>query len=290
MILVLATGLTGLVGTRIREALPDIGFISISRENGVDITDSYAVEEYMVEYPGEHVLHMAAYSDVDGCEKDRDLAEKSEAWRVNVAATSEIARLCLKYRKTLVYISTDFVFNGEKNEGEGYVEDDTPSPINWYGETKYRGEEAIRNSGVLHAILRIAYPYGISSAPKKDFARVIASRLKDKQEVKAVTDHIFVPTYIDDIAFAVQKIMAENQTGTFHVVGSNPLTPYTAAEKIAGAVGVDPSVIQKTTRAEYFAGKASRPFNLYLKNDKIKNLGIQMRTFDDGLKDISKVF
>ncbi|MGE5041837.1 MAG: SDR family oxidoreductase [Candidatus Levyibacteriota bacterium] len=289
MIRILATGMTGLVGTRIKEILPDLGFISLSRHNNVDITDYKAVEEYMVEFPDEYVLHMAAYADVDGCEKDKINGENGEVWRVNVSATKEIARLCSKYRKTLIYISTDFVFDGKKSEGEGYIEEDTPNPVNWYGETKYRGEEAVRNSGVMHAILRIAYPYGKSSAQKKDFVRLIAQRLKNGQEVRGVTDHIFVPTYIDDIAGGIHKVIVEHLTGTYHVVGDTPLTPYLAAKKIAQMVGVDTSVIGQVVRAEYFAGKAERPFNLYLKNDKMKNLGFSPRSFDQGLQEMSDV-
>jgi len=283
MIRVLATGLTGLVGTRIKEVLPDVDFTFLSRKFGVDITNSNSVEQYIASYPGTYFLHMAAFADVDGCESQKDLGEKSEAWLTNVEASREIARLCLKYRKILIYISTDFVFDGEKKEGESYTEEDIPNPINWYGKTKLEGEKAIEGVGVLSAILRVAYPYGISAAPKKDFVRTIAERLKNEQVVKAVTDHIFVPTYIDDIAYGIKRVIEENCTGTFHLVGDEALTPFQAAQKIAVFMGKDPSKIEPTTRSEFFAGKAIRPFNLYLKNAKIKNLGIATRTFDDGL-------
>ncbi len=286
MIRVLGTGLTGLVGTRIREVLPEIDFTFLSRSQGVDLTDFNAVEEYIASYSGTHILHMAALTDVDGCESEKDLGEKSEAWIINVEVTREIARLCLKYRKILIYISTDFVFDGEKKEGEGYGEEDTPNPINWYGKTKFEGEKAVTGVGVLSAILRIAYPYGISSAPKKDFVRIIAERLKSNQPVKAVTDHIFVPTYIDDIAYAIKKVIEENATGIVHVVGDQPLTPFLAAQEIAKAVGKDPSKIEPTTREEYFASKALRPLNLYLKNDRIKSLNVSMRTFEQGLSEM----
>lgn len=289
MIRVLGTGLTGLVGTRVREVLPEIDFTFLSRSQGIDITDFNAVEEYIASYSGTHVLHMAALASVDGCESQKDLGEKSEAWIVNVEVTREIARLCLKYRKILIYISTDFVFDGEKKEGEGYSEDDIPNPINWYGKTKFEGERAVKGVGVLSAILRIAYPYGISSSPKKDFVRIIAERLKNNQPVKAVTDHIFVPTYIDDVAFAIKKVIEENTTGIIHVVGDKPLTPFLAAQEIAKIVGKDPSVIQETTREEYFSGKAVRPLNLYLKNDRIKSLNVTMKTFEEGLVEMKGI-
>jgi dTDP-4-dehydrorhamnose reductase len=282
---ILGTGLSGLLGSRITKLLEDnFKFTAISRQTGGDITSIPSLESYFDKFTGEYVLHMAAVASVDGCEAEKDLGEESESWKVNVLATQNIADLCLKYNKKLIYISTDFVFDGEKPEEEGYTEEDLPHPINWYGETKYQGERRIIDSGIKdYSILRIAYPYGISTAPKKDFVRIIAERLKDKQPLKGVTDHIFVPTYIDDIAKAISLLIEKKESGIFHVVGNTRFTPYDAARLIAKKIGLDPGVIEQTTREEYFANKAKRPFNLYLKNDKIENLGVSMRTFEEGI-------
>ena len=101
-----------------------------------------------------------------------------------------------------------------------------------------------------------------------------------------ITDHVIVPTFIDDIANALDILMITQQKGIFHVVGSQKVNPYEAAVKIAQVFDLDSSLIGKTTRREYFAGKAPRPFSLYLKNDKMGKVGIDMSTFDKGLWEI----
>lgn len=281
---ILGTGMSGLLGARIASVLSDFEFTSISRATGVDVTNIDSLRPHIAEFQGEYVLHMAAKADVDGCEQDRGQGQEGEAWKINVLGAKNVAELCRDAGKKMIYISTDFVFDGEKPEGEAYTEEDTPAPINWYGETKFQGENEIRKSGVEYTILRIAYPYGPSSAPKKDFVRIIAGRLQENLPIKGVTDHIFVPTYIDDIALAIQAVIEKKALGLFHAVGSTALSPYDAAVLIAKIVGVNPEVIGVTTRAEYFANKATRPFNLQLSNAKIVDLGVTMRPFEEGLK------
>lgn len=280
---ILGTGLTGLIGSRITEILPEISFTTISRSQGGDVTNKDSLIPFFESFDGEWVLHMAAKADVDGCEKDQDLGEKGDAWKSNVIGTQNMAEMAAEYGKKLIYISTDFVFDGEKPNGQGYIEEDQAHPINWYGETKYQGERKIIEVGGEYLILRIAYPYGLSPAPKKDFVRIIADRLINGLPIKGITDHIFVPTHIDDIAHALSSLTKQQALGVYHLVGNESLTPYDAAVLIANAVGVNPEVIGKTTREEYFAGKARRPFNLYLENDKIKTLGIETKTFEEGL-------
>lgn len=284
---ILATGLTGLVGSRINQILSDFEFTSISRSTGIDITNYVSLVPAFESFDGKYVLHMAAKADVDGCEADKPLKDSGEAWRINVFGTENIANLCKKFSKTLIYISTDMVFNGEKPEGEAYTEDDEPDPIDWYAATKYEGEKKVLESGAENTILRIAYPYGNSPVEKKDFVRIIGRRLKEGKPINGVTDHIMCPTFIDDLAQVLKVVTEQNATGVYHTVGSTPLSPYDAACIIAQKVGVDASVIGKTTRAEYFLGKAPRPFNLYLKNDKIRALGVTFKTFEEGVGEIT---
>ena len=101
-----------------------------------------------------------------------------------------------------------------------------------------------------------------------------------------VWDHVMVPTFIDDIVNALDILIRTEQKGIFHVVGSQKISPLNASLKIAEAFELDDSLISKTSRNEYFAGKAPRPFCLYLKNDKINRLGIEMSSFDKGLVEI----
>lgn len=280
---ILGTGLTGLVGSRIVSLLSDFEFTSISRASGVDITDYNSLERAIIQFDGDFVLHMAAKADVDGCEADKALGESGDAWKINVLGTQNIANLCKKYSKKLIYISTDFVFDGEKPVGEFYTEDDVPRAINWYGQTKLDGEKKVQESGADFVILRIAYPYGVSSAEKKDFVRIIGARLKEGKEIRGVTDHIMCPTFIDDIAQGLRACIEKKAQGIYHLVGGTALSPYEAALLIAKKVGADSSLVSTTTREEYFKDKAKRPLNLYLNNGKIKTLGISLKSFEEGL-------
>jgi dTDP-4-dehydrorhamnose reductase len=135
--------------------------------------------------------------------------------------------------------------------------------------------------------VRLAYPYQNAEFPlKKDIVHAIGRRLKNGQQVKGVTDHIMTPTFIDDIAVALDKLIQINATGIYHVVGSQSLSPYDAAIKIAEKFKFDISLVTKITREEYFANGAKRPFNLSLNNDKIQQLGIKMRGFEQGLAEV----
>lgn len=277
-------GLNGLFGTRITELLSDTyTFTNFSRETEFDLTDP-ATMSSLEQDPSDVVLLLAAKTDVDGCERDKALGEDGEAWKINVEGTRNVVAVCMNTNKKLVYVSTDFVFSGDKPQGESYTEDDTPEPINWYGKTKYEGEKIVQGSGLPYLILRPAYPYRAAFEKKKDFARAIMSRLENGQEVTGISDHYFTPTFIDDFTDALDTLLTKEQTGIFHVVGSETLTPYDAALQIADVFGYDKSLVQPVTRSEYFAGKAPRPFNVSLKNAKIERLGVHLRGFREGLE------
>ncbi len=278
---ILGTGLNGLVGSRIAELLKNTyHFESLSRSSGVDISDARLVEEAVNKSASEVVLHFAAKTNVDACEEDKKYGKDGEAWKVNVLGTKNIVNACEKSGKKLIYISTDFIFNGEK---DFYTEIDGPDPINWYGMTKCEGESEVQSSSSDWIIMRIAYPYR-SKFEKGDFVRKIQERFTNKQEVAGVTDHIFCPTFVDDIAAAISNLIKQKATGIYHAVGSESLSPYIAATKIAETFGFNQKLISKTTRAEYFKDKAPRPFHLVLKNDKIEQLNVAMNSFSKGLE------
>lgn len=279
------TGLTGLVGSRIVELLSsNYSFSSLGRGEGIDITNVSSFGSVRLP-PGGYLLHMAAKTNVDECEKDRERGRAGDAWQVNVEGTRNMVELSKKTHKKIIYISTDFVFDGEKKGS--YTEEDLPHPINWYAQTKYEGEKIVVESGISYIILRLAYPYRAHFS-KKDFVRSILSRLQNGHGVAGVVDHIMCPTFIDDIALALDALIQNDREGIFHVVGSLALTPFDAARAIARAFGFPASLVYKTTRQEYFQGRAARPFNLTLNNDKIEALSVKMKTFEEGLEEIKK--
>ncbi len=297
---ILFTGSSGLVGSRFSELL-GYEFEDINRKAGVDITDAGSVFRKINSSDAEIVLHMAAKTDVDLCEKDKEIDQnylnqkkpdmdkwikQQSAWVINVIGTQNVIEACKKNNKKIIYVSTDFVFDGTK-EG-GYSEDDKENPVNWYGKTKYEGEQLIKKSGLNWAIARLAYPYRAKFDTKKDFFRVVLERLQNKQAVYMITDHIMTPTFADDFVYAIDKLIKNNSAGIYNVVGSQFISPFDGAVIIADKFELDKNLIFKTTREEYFKNKAPRPFFLGLKNDKIGKLGIKMRGFEEGIEEIKK--
>jgi dTDP-4-dehydrorhamnose reductase len=282
---VIGIGLNGLVGSRITEHLADkIDFIPMGISNGIDITKPETLSA-IGDFPNSNfVLLLAAKADVDGCEKDKEAKEKGEAWRVNVEGSKNVAEVAKKTGKKIIYISTDFVFDGEKPIGGNYTEEDIPNPINWYGQTKFEGEKVVEESGADFLVIRLAYPFRKEFEAKADFVRFIKNRLNDGIQTKIVTDHIFCPTYIDDFAIAIEKLIKEDASGIYHVVGGEAITPYEAAQAIANVFNLDKSLILKTTRGEFFKDRAPRPFNLALSNAKIEELGVKMKGFEESLQ------
>jgi len=281
---ILGTGLSGLVGSRIVELLEDKIEFDFSE---IDVTDKDKITSKIRDSKALIVLHLAAKTDVDGCEKDKAQGKKGPAWQVNVIGAQNVALAAQLSGKKLIYISTDFVFDGSPKDIRGYTEEDSPDPINWYGKTKYEGELIVQSLKTPFLIVRLAYPYRVSFQ-RLDFVRTIINRLATRETVHAVIDHMFTPTFIDDIAEALRVLVEQNETGIFHVVGSQFLTPYKAAQIICQKFGFDESLISATTREEYFKDRAPRPEKLALLNDKIKKLGVRMRTFDEGLDEFQE--
>jgi len=279
-------GVSGLVGSRIIELLKDDYIIdNFSLDTGVDITNPNTLDVITQDKEHDVVLLLAAKADVDGCERDKDQGTTGAAYKINVEGAQNVVNACRDTGKKIIYVSTDFVFDGEGTPEGGYTEEDAPHPINWYAKTKHMAEEIVKNSGSPFIIIRLAYPYQDKEfALKKDFVHAIIGRLKSNQSVAAVTDHIMTPTFLDDFAMCIDALIKSKQTGIFHAVGSQALSPFDAAMLIAKRFGLDSSLITKTTRAEYFKDRAARPFNLSMNNAKIKQLGVKMKTFEEGLE------
>ena len=154
---VIGTGLSGLVGSRVTQLLSSqFEFEDLSLSKGVDITNQDQIKEIISSSTSPLILHMAAKTDVDSCEDDKFLGDEGTAWKVNVEATANIAQIARLTGKRVIYISTDFVFDGTK---EGFTEEDEPNPVNWYAQTKYEGEKIIGELKTPWIIARIAYPY-----------------------------------------------------------------------------------------------------------------------------------
>lgn len=282
---IIGIGMSGLVGSRISELLSDeFEFKSFDRDSGVDITDKNSLLKITKEKNARFILLLAGKTDVDGCERDKEFGEQGEAWNVNVNGAKNVAEVAKESDKKIIYISTDFVFDGEKPEKEEYSEADSENPINWYGVTKFEGEKRVIESGADYMIVRIAYPFRSKFDEKLDFVRFIKKKLEEGSEISMVADHIFCPVFIDDVAYGLKILINDDASGLYHLVGEDKLTPYGAAVRIADVFGFDRNLIRMTTRAEFFKDRAPRPFNLALSNDKIEKIGVKIHGFDESLQ------
>ncbi len=284
---IIGTGLSGLVGSRVVELLSKKhDFEDLSFESGVDITNFDTVKTRMEASPASWIFHFAAYTDVKGAEKEKELGEQSIVWKINVGATENIVTIAKETGKKLVYIDTDYAFDGKK---EFYTEEDAPNPQGWYAKTKYEGAKRVLTLGKQALVMRIANPYRAKPVGKKDFVHKMLERLEQGQGLTAATDQIFVPTYVDDIVLALQTFIEKNSSGLFHVVGNTALSPYEAGKRIAKIWGFTESLVKETTFAEFFKDRAPIPQHANLRNDKISTLGVRMRTFEEGLREIQKI-
>ena len=145
-------GGSGLVGSRLVEILQNKELIGndytiddLSLTNGVDITDPSSLDVIRNDTEHQVVLHIAAKADVEGCEKDKELGEEGAAFKINVGGTKNVVEACKAGNKKMLYISTDYVFDGKKEPPYKYKEEDMPDPVNWYAMTKYKGEKLCRS-------------------------------------------------------------------------------------------------------------------------------------------------
>lgn len=267
------TGSTGLIGSRIQELLAQsYRFIPVPHAE-VNLEDKDAVSSYLKDTDFDLFLHLAAYTNVDGAETEYDTA-----YNLNVTATQNVFEVVQDKKKKFIHFSTDFVFDGEKPP---FGEDSNTNPISAYGKTKKLSEDIVSENGM---IVRIAYPYRAAFEKKKDFMRTIKWLLEEKRELKMVTDSLMTPTFIDDIAMALEKLMDNYAARTVHLVGTQSISPYDAGILIAKAFNLDSSLIHKTSYDEFFKGKARRPqFSTIVTKE---NDVFPMSDFEEGLEKV----
>jgi len=209
---VMITGAKGMLGTDLCQVLArDHDLISVDVDD-FDVTDAPAVSEFVARHRPEMVIHCAAWTDVDGCERDPE-----RAFQQNATGTWHVASASADVGAAMVYLSTDFVFDGTK--GEAYTEFDRPNPINVYGASKLAGEHLVRTLVAHHYIVRTAWLFGKRG---RNFVRSILSKAADQQELLVVADQLGSPTYTGDLAAAIAELVVGGRLvpGTYHLVNS----------------------------------------------------------------------
>ena len=254
---VLVTGANGMLGQDLCPILEDNGYDVIETDvQTLDITNPENVDKVFSEEQPDIVIHCAAYTNVDKAEEDIEITRL-----INVIGTENIAHACKKYDATMVYISTDYVFDGQGTKP--YKPLDKTAPLNNYGLTKWEGEEAVRNNLEKYYICRTSWLYGHHG---KNFVETMIS-LANKPELKVVDDQVGCPTWTVELANAIIKIIETKPHGTYHTCGSRSTSWYGFAKEIFKQAKLNVNLIPCTT--EEFPRPAKRPAYSVMENEGI---------------------
>ncbi|MBP5686260.1 MAG: dTDP-4-dehydrorhamnose reductase [Clostridia bacterium] len=243
----------------------------------LDITDQNAVETALEKIMPDAVIHCAAWTDVDGAEKKEN---RPLAYKINAAGTSYIAKACEKISAKMLYISTDYVFNGN-----GFVphdpDDKNFAPLNYYGETKLAGENAVAELKKFF-VVRIAWVFGENG---KNFVKTMLALSEKYDAIRVVNDQIGTPTYTKDLSRLLVDMILTEKYGFYHATNEGGFVSWADfAKEIFALSGKTTKVIPVTT-AEYGVSVAKRPFNSRLDKSKlVKNGFIPLPDWKDALK------
>lgn len=228
---VIIFGGSGLVGSRFLELKKDDFEILAPLSNEIDILNLDQIKEYLNENQSETVINFAAYTAVEKAEEEKG-SKDGICYRLNAIGAKNLALACKEFNNHLIHLSTEYVFDGTK-ENSPYIEEDIPNPINWYGATKYFGEQFILESDVKSTIVRISMPYSPIYQLKKDVVRFFLDSLKSGNKIVAVDGQRITPTITSDIVEGLSLILERRVKGIYHLSSTDSVTPLELAKTIA---------------------------------------------------------
>lgn len=261
---VLVTGVKGQLGYDVVNELKKRGHAAVGTDvEEMDITDAAKVREVLTEENPDAVIHCAAYTAVDDAEDHVEVCR-----RINADGTENIARVCHELDCKLLYVSTDYVFNGE---GERPWEpDDKREPLNVYGQTKCEGELAVEKYMEKFFIVRIAWVFGLNG---KNFIKTMLRLGKDHDELTVVADQIGSPTYTYDLSRLLVDMIESDKYGRYHATNEGLCSWYEFAVEIFRQAGMDVHV--RPVTSEEYPAKAKRPQNSRMDKSKLDENGFK---------------
>ncbi|RAP51402.1 MAG: dTDP-4-dehydrorhamnose reductase [Methanosphaera sp. rholeuAM270] len=274
------TGGSGLLGQRLSAvARDDDELLLVHNSNPsdntikCDITDETEVHDTVVREDPDVIIHCAAMTNVDLCEDEKEMA-----YRVNGDGTGFLARSAEEVGAKIIYVSTDFVFDGLRGY---YGEDDSVNPLGIYAKSKYDGEVQLRSNSSNWAIARVSVLYGWHE--RLNFTTWVIDQLRSKNEINIVTDQVNSPTLADNAGEAIFEIARRDKNGVFHTAGNDAINRFDFCMKIADSFDLDGSLINPISSSE-FVQKAPRPRDSSLNVNKVeKELGMRMETCTESL-------
>ena len=246
-----------------------------------NLRDATSVRHLLEKHQPDILIHAAAMTQVDDCERNKDLC-----WDTNVAATRYLLQAAEKTNTFFIFLSTDFVFDGLQGP---YAEEDAVNPISYYGSSKVAAESMVRNSKLPWAIVRTVLVYGVAADPKRsNIITWVKSNLEQGKKLKVVDDQWRTPTLVQDLAVGCKLVADKKATGIFHISGKETLTPYQMAVQTAGYFKLNTQLLEKVD-AKSFTQPAKRPAKTGFVIDKaVKELGFAPHSFEEGLEIVAK--
>lgn len=270
---VLITGGRGQLGLALQKAFAGEDVNALGHSD-LDVTDEDAVLNAFDELTPSVVVHAAAWTDTAGCEKDEERAVE-----VNGRGAGIVAEASRDVGATVVYVSSNEVFDGET--GEPYAEDATANPVNAYGRSKLAGEIEVQDATERHYIVRTSWLYG----PGRDsFPEKIVQAAREKGRLQVVTDAVASPTWTVDLAAAIAELIGRPQYGVYHLTNARAASRKEWAEEILRLADLGDTPVEPTTLAEY-GGPYRKPPHSVLANKRAAGLGIEMRPWREALAD-----
>ncbi|HEX9817538.1 MAG TPA: sugar nucleotide-binding protein [Patescibacteria group bacterium] len=285
----LTTGLNGLVGGRFALDFDQTyQFDNLDLRDPsqpTDITDYDQVSKRFEASLATHVIHLAAYTDVTGAWQETD-NKNGLAYQVNVVGTENIVKAAQATNKHIIYISTAYVFDGEKPEM--YTEEDVPNPIEWYGKTKWLAEEVVKKSTTPWTILRIDQPFRSDPFEKIDTVHRIIKGIQEGTLYPQFTNHFFGPTYVNDFGKVLDFVVRVSPTGLFHASSGESWSDFEFAKLINDKLQLG-GVIKESDLDAYLA-KSERPYqrNTAMSSRNLKkNLDFGQKTISEAIGEVT---
>jgi len=271
---ILITGAAGRLGASLNERLSQPAenhTLILADIDEFDAADYGAARAFIVDAAPDLIIHSAAWTDVDGCAREPD-----RALRVNGLGAGNVALAAAQVNAAIVYVSTNEVFNGESDRA--YHEYDTPAPINAYGVSKWAGEQAVMRASARHMIARTSWLFAHGG---RNFVHVVLSAAHDGRALRVVDDEIACPTYADDLADAIARLMAVGRWGTYHLVNDGACSRYELARYIVERAGLSADI---TPIASHEWQRASIPPRYSpLHNLAAASVGVTLRSWQSAI-------
>lgn len=242
----------------------------------MDFTDPFRVHDVFEQVHPDVVVHAGAMTKPDDCEQ-----HQWAAYVTNVEGTLNVLLNAEEYQAFVVFVSTDFVFDGSTGM---YTEEQQRAPINFYGRTKVEAEDAVMEYDGDWAIVRTVLVYGKPQVGRQNILTIVKQKLERGEEYSVVDDQVRTPTYVEDLAEGISRIIEQKATGIFHISGEEVLTPYQMSIQLVEQLGLPASLLRRVT-ADSFTQPARRPAVTGFDITKAKErLGFRPVTFKEGLR------